>query len=66
MARAWHGMCESNTAALCKSNGKDTIKTLSGTAWQGNGMVCVTYPLEVVPKLPVTFEEILSRALGNF
>jgi hypothetical protein len=30
-------MCESNTAALCKSNGKDTIYTLSGTAWQGNG-----------------------------
>jgi hypothetical protein len=25
MARARDGMCESNTAALCKSNGKDTI-----------------------------------------
>jgi hypothetical protein len=25
MARARHGMCESNTASLCKSNGKDTI-----------------------------------------
>jgi hypothetical protein len=25
MARARHGMCESNTAALCKSNRKDTI-----------------------------------------
>jgi hypothetical protein len=25
MARARHGMYESNTAALCKSNGKDTI-----------------------------------------
>jgi hypothetical protein len=25
MARGRHGMCESNTAALCKSNGKDTI-----------------------------------------
>jgi hypothetical protein len=27
MVVAWHGrgMCESNTAALCKSNGKDTI-----------------------------------------
>jgi hypothetical protein len=25
MARARHGMCESNKAALCKSNGKDTI-----------------------------------------
>jgi hypothetical protein len=35
---AWerNGMCESNTAALCKSNGKDTISTFSGTAWQGN------------------------------
>ena len=34
----WHGKCESDTAALCKSNGKDTFQTLSGTAWQGNGM----------------------------
>jgi hypothetical protein len=25
MARARHGMCESNTAALCYSKGKDTI-----------------------------------------
>jgi hypothetical protein len=25
MARALHGMCETNTAALCKSNEKDTI-----------------------------------------
>jgi hypothetical protein len=25
MARARHVMCESNTAILCKSNGKDTI-----------------------------------------
>jgi hypothetical protein len=23
-AWAWHGKCESDTAALCKSNGKDT------------------------------------------
>jgi hypothetical protein len=38
MAQAWHGMCKSNTAALCESNGKDTIQTLRGTAWQGNGM----------------------------
>jgi hypothetical protein len=36
---ARHGMCESNTASLCKSNGKDTNQTLSGTAWQGNDMV---------------------------
>jgi hypothetical protein len=38
MARVWHGMCESNTTALCKSNGKDTIKNISVTTWQGNGM----------------------------
>ena len=38
MAWARHGKCESDTAALCKSNGKDTFYTLSGTAWQGNGM----------------------------
>jgi hypothetical protein len=25
MVVAWHGMCESNMAALCESNGKDTI-----------------------------------------
>jgi hypothetical protein len=25
MARARHGMCESNTVALCKSNRKDTV-----------------------------------------
>jgi len=24
-ARAWHGKCETDTAALCKSNGKDTF-----------------------------------------
>ena len=36
MAWAWHGKCESDTATLCKSNGKDTFQTLSGTAWQGN------------------------------
>ena len=35
MAWAWHGKCESDTAMLCKSNGKGTF---SGTAWQGNGM----------------------------
>jgi len=41
MAWARHGKCESDTAALCESNGKDTFQTLSGTAWQGNGMLCV-------------------------
>ena len=25
MAWAWHGKCKSDTAALCKSNGKDTL-----------------------------------------
>jgi hypothetical protein len=34
-AWAWHGNCESDTAAVCKSNGTDTLINLSGTAWQG-------------------------------
>ena len=25
MVTAWHGKCESDTAAQCKSNGKDTF-----------------------------------------
>ena len=25
MVGAWHGKCESDTSALCKSNGKDTF-----------------------------------------
>jgi hypothetical protein len=37
MARTWHGMCESNTAALFKSNGKDKSKLLA--ARHENGMV---------------------------
>jgi hypothetical protein len=42
MARARHGMCESNTAALCKSNGKTQCKPLAarhgrGTAWAQHG-----------------------------
>jgi hypothetical protein len=41
MAHTRHGICESNTAALCKSNGKDNIQTLSGKALQGNCMVRV-------------------------
>jgi len=38
MALIWHGKCESDTAALCKSNGKDTFQTISSTSWQGDGM----------------------------
>jgi hypothetical protein len=64
MARARNGMCNSNTAVLCNSNGKDTIQILSCTSWQGNGMgtelgtiwsrhgngmVCVNYPLFISP-----------------
>jgi hypothetical protein len=43
MAWALHGKFESNTAALRKSNGKDTFQTLSGTAWQENGMGTACY-----------------------
>ena len=46
MTWAWRGKCESDTAALCKSNEKDTFYTFSGTAWQGNGMICVNRPLK--------------------
>jgi len=38
MTWVWHGKCESDTAAMCKSNGKYTFSTPSGTARQGNGM----------------------------
>ena len=41
-----HGKCESDTAALCKSNGKNTFQTLSGTACQGNGMGMACYVCE--------------------
>jgi len=44
MVWARHGKCESDTAALCKSNGKETFYTLSGTAWQGNGMLYANWP----------------------
>jgi hypothetical protein len=39
MGTAWarHGKYESDTAALCKSNGKDTFYTLSGTAGERHG-----------------------------
>jgi hypothetical protein len=37
------GIYESNMVALCKSNGKGTIQTLSSTAWQGNGMGAAWY-----------------------
>jgi len=44
---AWRGKCESDTVALCKSNGEDTFQTLSGTAWHGHGMLRVNQPLRV-------------------
>jgi hypothetical protein len=59
VARARHGMCEINTAALCNSNGKDNLNFQGhgmarerhgrnmGAAWaqNGNGMVYVNEPL---------------------
>jgi len=38
-AGARHGMFESKTAALCKSNEKNTIETLATR--HGHGMLCV-------------------------
>jgi len=37
------GKCESDKAALCKSNGKGTFQTIGGSAWQGNGMGTACY-----------------------
>jgi hypothetical protein len=45
MARERHGMCKANMAALCKSNGERQSKPFTGTAWHGDGMVCVEPPL---------------------
>jgi hypothetical protein len=33
MVGAWHGKFESDTAAVCKSNGKETFQTLRGMTW---------------------------------
>jgi hypothetical protein len=52
-ARARHGMCESDTAALCKSNGKDTIWTLSGTAWERHGMCGLAFRFLRLHKIAV-------------
>jgi hypothetical protein len=48
MAWARHGKCESDKAALCKSNGKDTFQSLeiwhgrwTACARHGHGMLCV-------------------------
>jgi len=38
MAWAWYGKCESDAAALCKSNRKGKFLTLSGTAWARHAM----------------------------
>ena len=47
---AWseHGMASVNqTRPHCVNKmGKTLSKTLSGTSWQGNGMLCVNRPLE--------------------
>ena len=43
VAWAWHGKCESDTAVLCKSNGKDIFSILRGMAWQENGMDTACY-----------------------
>ena len=43
MVGAWHGKYESDTAALCESNGKAHSKPLA--ARNGHGMLCVNRPL---------------------
>jgi hypothetical protein len=57
MARARYGMCESNTAELCKSNGRHNINPFwhdmvgerhghgRGTAWARHGMCNLAFIL---------------------
>ena len=45
---AWHGKCESDKAALCKSHGKDSLNPLAarygrGTAWARHAMFESTF-----------------------
>jgi hypothetical protein len=68
MVAAWHGhgtarhgMCESNTAALCKSNGKNTTKTLSGTARHDKGMGAA-WERHGVSELALIFATFISTA----
>jgi hypothetical protein len=48
MVMAWHGKYESDTAALCKSNGKDILnpkrRGMAGERHR-HGMLCVNRPL---------------------
>ena len=43
MARAWHGKCESDKVALCKSNGKDTLKPLAARHGRATGTACYVW-----------------------
>jgi hypothetical protein len=60
---AWHGKYESDTAALCKSNGKNTFLSLSSTAWARHAM-CES-ALRLTKKSPrvrnYIFEEFLRK-----
>jgi hypothetical protein len=60
MVGTWHGKCESDTATLYKSNEKETFQTLSGMAWQGNGMLCVNRPLRFHEFLTKIQEKVLQ------
>jgi len=71
---AWseHGKCESDTAALCKSNGKDILNPsrhgMAGEwAQHGHGMLCVNRPLVGVPRSISRYSScvpIVSHAAG--
>ena len=52
-AWAWHGKCESDTAALCKSNEKDTFQTLSGTAWARHAMCESAFNVRFLAKFDI-------------
>jgi hypothetical protein len=78
MAGERHGMCESNTAALCKSNGKDKSKPLAerygrGTAWYvWIRLKCSSLFIHPLPSTPIAIyycltltDEVESGQLTN-
>ena len=65
MVGAWHGKCETDTAALCKSDGKDKFQTLSSTAWQGHGM-CAAWERHAVCESGLTETVTAGRKVLRF
>ena len=64
MGMEWHGKCESNTAALCKSNVKDTIQTISDKAWQEKCR-CAAWARHAMCELALTLSHIAAADDGS-